>query len=96
MAKQQRQMSKYQQQRIMKRRKKRMKRIMFFLKTAVILAALYALVFHTPLFKINSIKPVGNSHVEDKQIIMAADIKQGQNILKINRKNAIKEIKRIP
>ena len=27
---------------------------------------------------------------------MAADIKQGQNILKINRKNAIKEIKRIP
>lgn len=96
MAKQQRQMSKYQQQRIMKRRKKRMKRIIFFLKTAVILAALYALVFHTPLFKINNIKPVGNSHVEDKQIIMAADIKQGQNILKINRRNAIKEIKRIP
>lgn len=96
MAKQQRQMSSYRKTRMMKRRKKKIKRLVFFLKTALILAGIYAIVFHTPLFKITDVKPVGNSHVEDKQIIAAADIKQGQHVLKINRRNAVNEIKKIP
>lgn len=96
MAKQKKQMTGYRRARMMKRRRKRIKRLMFFLKTAVILVALYAVVFHTPLFKITDVKPAGNSHVEDKQIIMAADIKKGQNVIKINRKKAIGEIKKIP
>ncbi len=76
-----------------KKRKKRTS--LFIIKFIIVLAALYGILFHTPLLNIQNIYVEGNAVASRESIIEASGIFAGQNILKINKKSAISNIEKI-
>ncbi len=76
-------------------KKKKRKTSLFIIKFIIVLAALYGILFHTPILNIQNIYVEGNTAASRESIVAASGIYEGQNILKINKKAAIAGIEKI-
>lgn len=76
-------------------KKRRKKTSLSVIKFIVILAALYGILFHTPLLNIRNIYVEGNMAADRESIVTASGITVGQNILKINKKAAVANMEKI-
>lgn len=76
-------------------KKRRKKTSLSIIKFIIVLAALYGILFHTPLLNIRNIYVEGNMAASRESIVAASGITTGQNILKINKKAAIGNMEKI-
>lgn len=76
-------------------KKRRKKTSLSIIKFILVLAALYGILFHTPLLNIRNIYVEGNMAASRESIMAASGITVGQNILKINKKTAVSNMEKI-
>lgn len=77
------------------KKKKRRTSLFLIIKLILILGILYALIFYTPIFKVQSISVTGNSVVSEQEVIDASAILPGQHMLKLNRNKIQQNIEKI-
>lgn len=77
------------------RRRKANRRLIFLLSLFFLLIAC-VVYFQSPLSHIHSIKVDGNQSISEEEMLVASGLRIGDNIWKVNKKEATKKIKELP